>query len=427
MMVPVFVMAALLGGDFDSLMAEGRERLGTGACLDAAVSFEAAAAQVPDAEIAWVEAQTSWACAGEFARARAAGERALALNPDNAWALRGQGYALSMSGDLAGARASYEAALARRPGDAETKLGLGFVMSWMGEEDAGHALCAEAAASLPAGDPRPGECRAITATPTLWGVAASFTTLQYLSPLLLTDLSSLSLTAGVDWPADGAVWAGVTLTQTGLGYGLDAVQQATPVVHGTIRSGAFSADLGAAMVFATDSTADKAGVGLLGFGYGDATLRGTVSAAASFYGGGTRVGQVDARLDWTPEPWVSLSLGPELQIIRSAGQGQGGAQTEVLASGALTITGRPYPRLALWATGLGGMRRWPVDEAGLSVWTNEDRTVGGYRLGLDWTPWDVVGFTAAFRHDFGDEQAGVSRDYQVLGGTFGVRLTFEEN
>lgn len=418
------ILAVTLGGDFDSLMAEGRTRIAAGACVEAALAFEAAASQVPDAEIAWVEAQTAWSCAGEYARSLAAGDRALAVNPDNAWALRGQGYARSMSGDLAGARTSYEAALKRRPDDAETKLGLGFVLSWLGESDAGHALCDAAATGLPAGDPRPAQCRAIYDPSLLWGASASFTFLDYMAPLLLSDLMSVSVTAGADWVDSGAFWLGVTLTQTSLGYGLDAIQQATPVVHGTLRSGGFAANLGAALVLSTDDTADRAGVGLLSFSYGDGGLGGTLGAAASLYGDGTHVGQVNARLDWAPASWLTLSLGPELQVI-TEGAGEDG-DTEVLGSGALTITGHPHRRVALWATGLGGPRRRPVEDAGLSVWTNDDRTVGGYRVGLDWTPWDGVGFGAAFRHDFGDEQAGVSRDYQVLGGTIGVRLTFEE-
>lgn len=419
-MITVLLAASALSGSFDDQMATARERLQAGACLQAAVSYESAGAEVPDAEEAWVGAQRAWLCAGEWAKGARAGERALALNPQNAWALRGQGYALSMSGDLPGARAAYESALEKRPEDAETKLGLGFVLTWQGQDERGHALCRAAAAALPVGDPRPEECLAAGGTPMTWGASVSATYLRYTSPLILVNLSSVTVTTGVDWPEHGGVWAGATLSGSAREYDLGDYQQANPVLGGTVRFGGLAIGLAGSVVFSNESSIDKTGVVFASLGYGADGLGGWISSATSIYPGNQLVEQIDARFEWAPETWFSLSLGPELQIVKAQGR-------EVLGSGALTVTGRPHPRVALSATGLGGPRRWAVDDAGLSVWTNSDRVIGGYRAGVDWTPWDVLGLSFTFRHDFGDEQAGVSRDYQDWGGTLGVRLFFEED
>lgn len=405
----------ILALGFDAQMAAGQERLAAGACVEAATAYQAAGAEVPDAEDAWVGAQRAWLCAGEWAKAANAGSVALALNPHNAWALRGQGYALHMTGDLDGARRAYEACVALRPDDAEARLGLGFVRVAQGDVDEGHALCRGAASGLPLGDPRIDECLAPGGTPLTWGASVSATYLRYTDPYILRNVSAISFTAGVDWAA-GGLWGGATLSGSTRNFGLGDYQQANPVLGGALRIGGLTVGVAGSVLFSSEDSLDGTGLVLGSLAYRDGAFGGGVSATTSIYPN-QWVEQLDARFEWAPAPWLSLVLGPELQIIDA---------DELLASGSLSVTGRPHPRLALFATGIGGPRRWAVDDVLLSVWTNSDRVIGGYRVGVDWTPWDVFGLTLTFRHDFGDEQAGLTRDFQIWGGTLGARLFFQE-
>ena len=126
----------------------GRELLDQGLEAAAVVAFERAAQANPSAStlIAWARC---WRRAARPARARAAFERALALQPDLAEASNDLGALLAQGGDLEAAIARFRAALASTPDYPDALNNLGYALLLTGHDEEARALYEKALALQP--------------------------------------------------------------------------------------------------------------------------------------------------------------------------------------------------------------------------------------------------------------------------------------
>jgi Flp pilus assembly protein TadD/peroxiredoxin len=126
----------------------GRELMDQGLEAAAVVAFERAAQANPNASILY-RLGTLLAKSGEPGRARAAYERALALQPDLAEALNDLGALQAQAGDLDGAVARFRAALAATPDYPDALNNLGYALLVMGRGDEARPLYERAIALQP--------------------------------------------------------------------------------------------------------------------------------------------------------------------------------------------------------------------------------------------------------------------------------------
>jgi Flp pilus assembly protein TadD/peroxiredoxin len=126
----------------------GRELMDQGLEAAAVVAFERAAQANPNASTLY-RLGTLLAKSGEPARARAAYERALALQPDLAEALNDLGALQAQAGDLEGAVARFRAALAATPDYPDALNNLGYALLVVGRGDEARALYERAIALQP--------------------------------------------------------------------------------------------------------------------------------------------------------------------------------------------------------------------------------------------------------------------------------------
>ena len=126
----------------------GRELMDQGLEAAAVVAFERAAQANPNASTLY-RLGTLLAKSGEPARARAAYERALALQPDLAEALNDLGALQAQTGDLEGAVARFRAALAATPDYPDALNNLGYALLVMGRGDEARPLYERAIALQP--------------------------------------------------------------------------------------------------------------------------------------------------------------------------------------------------------------------------------------------------------------------------------------
>ncbi len=126
----------------------GRELMDQGLDAAAVVAFERAAQANPNASTLY-RLGTLLAKSGEPARARAAYERALGLQPDLAEALNDLGALQAQGGDLEGAVTRFRAALAATPDYPDALNNLGYALLVMGRGDEAKGLYERAIALQP--------------------------------------------------------------------------------------------------------------------------------------------------------------------------------------------------------------------------------------------------------------------------------------
>jgi Flp pilus assembly protein TadD len=126
----------------------GRELLDQGLESAAVAAFERAAQANPGASTLY-RLGTLLAKSGETARARAALERALALQPDLAEASNDLGALLAQDGDLDGAIGRFRAALAATPDYPDALNNLGYALLLTGQDGEARALYEKALALQP--------------------------------------------------------------------------------------------------------------------------------------------------------------------------------------------------------------------------------------------------------------------------------------
>ncbi len=156
----LFALGQPTASDPGEALQRGWLALGEARWQDARAAYLDATTRDPDNEDAWIGLMRAHLGASEPRAAIAAGERALALAPDNAWAHRFIALAYYLAADYPRARRHYEHARSASPADPLVALGLGLTLVRLGEPDPGQALCAEAARALP-DDPRVADCFAL--------------------------------------------------------------------------------------------------------------------------------------------------------------------------------------------------------------------------------------------------------------------------
>jgi Flp pilus assembly protein TadD/peroxiredoxin len=131
-----------------NVLPYGRELMDQGLDAAAVVAFERAAQANPNASTLY-RLGTLLAKSGEPAKARAAYERALALQPDLAEALNDLGALQAQGGDLEGAVTRFRAALAATPDYPDALNNLGYALLVMGRGDEAKPLYERAIALQP--------------------------------------------------------------------------------------------------------------------------------------------------------------------------------------------------------------------------------------------------------------------------------------
>ena len=126
----------------------GRELMDQGLDAAAVVAFERAAQAAPNASTLY-RLGTLLAKSGEPGRARAAYERALAMQPDLSEAMNDLGALLAQGGDLDGAVARFRAALAATPDYPDALNNLGYALLVMGQNEEARRLYERALALQP--------------------------------------------------------------------------------------------------------------------------------------------------------------------------------------------------------------------------------------------------------------------------------------
>lgn len=406
---------------YSETIADAWQRLRARAYDQAAVLYARAAELVPDSEDALLGLQLAHLSAGRWSEAATAGDRLLMLAPDSFWAHSRQAYVRYMQGQMKDARAHYLRALELDPEDTEMRLGLGLTLVALGRDAEGHAACRAAAAKLSADDARVRSCleprtRRVVITGT---VAAAFYT--YTNAFDLRDVKALTLTLSARFSMGLTLWLGATLSETVLNYQRDDYRQAAPTLGVSLKRGGWSGQLGGTVLVSSDSAVDGAAVVSGSFGYLAERFGGFLDAAVSVYPAGTAA-QLEPRFVWKPSEDVTLSAGPDIRFT-AAGL-LSSAESDVQVAGAASLSWQASPAWRLSLAGLAGPRRFAVEYGGLGVWSNNDRYLGGYRVGLAWSPLEALTVQASWRHDFGNEQSSVANDFQLLGGTLGVLLVF---
>jgi tetratricopeptide (TPR) repeat protein len=410
---------ALAAPEWQVALSEGWALLQAGDAAAAAQRYEHAAELRPDSEDAWLGLQLARIVTEEWDEAGRAGDRLLLLNPDNLWAIRRQAWVRYNQGRYPEAQAFYERALDADPADPEMLLGLGATLARQGETERGHALCARAAQALGQEDPRPAECHSIESPDRVrgWASAAAAYT-GWIGGAVFDDTLAASASAGAVWPVGIELWAGATWSRTSLGVVAEPFQQVNPVLGLAFAASGMWISAAGSYVFASDPLVDGAGVGVLALGYGADAAEVAAESVVSVYPSGPTVAQTSAWFGWAPASWLELRLGPVLTVVRTD------ADTELLPSAHMACRAHLPGGWTLEASGHGGLRRYPVEFSGMSVWTGSERTVGGYALGVGWAATRSIELGLSFRHDFGDEQAGERVDFQRVGGSFVSRFAY---
>ena len=406
------------GEDSAGLVHQAQAALAAGRAPAAADLYTRAVALDPRSEDLWVGLQRAQLLLGRYRRAAEAGEHALRINPRNLLARRGQAWARFQLGEYEAARGLYASVLAEEPDDGEMHLGLGLSLVRLGRVDDGKAACRAAGVRL-RDDARVAACLATRSPlrPDVWA-SASATLLTFAGSAFGADLSALSFAAGAHWAWGAGFWLGVSLSETSFVTATSDYRQATPVLGLTLQRAGWDARLGMAWVFSTEDSIDGTAVLLGRLGYGRGALGGRLDVAVSLYPS-FRVTQLDPMLEWSPARWVTLGVGGSASVIQRAGY-----TAEVRASLRLATTFRLPRSVTLGLSGFYGEQRYHVDAGGLSVWTGSDRWVGGYRVALSYAPAAWVSLYGELEHGFGDQQLGVTQDFQTIGGTLGVRFIF---
>ncbi len=236
--------------------------------------------------------------------------------------------------------------------------------------------------------------------------------LRYTNQWNLSQVSALTLLAGVDTPSWGG-WMAMALSQTSLNYASNDFHQSTHLAGGWARWNDLR--LGATLgQLATNSTTTD-GTWLAG---ADALwLPGTLglglSAVDTKYPS-RNVLQLDPQVVWVASPRFEAAVGAT--AIRTSGAWK--------LSGHVGATWRPFSAWDLSGLVWYGARQYAVEAGGLSVWSNDDTFWAGYRITAAWRALDKLALEATWLHDLGSAQGGLTHDFQLLGGTVGVRASF---
>ncbi|MFC1706513.1 hypothetical protein ACFL59_06770 [Planctomycetota bacterium] len=226
---------------------------------------------------------------------------------------------------------------------------------------------------------------------------------------------------GADWSDSLGFYGGTSVSESTYIGSIDDYQQVTTAAGARITLGDWWGSLGFAWVAASHDSVDGTRVFLASVGTRQGMWGGALSASASVYPE-ARVLQLDPGVQVHPFEWLSLGLGPSFTLVRDDLYQDGG--TELLAALRAGATVSLSDHLTVSLSGFFGRERYRVEASGLSVWTGSERYTGGYGLACTATPLPHLTIALGFEHRFADEQYGWDSDFQSLGGTLSVQVTF---
>lgn len=392
---------------FAASMQQGWQALQAERWEDARRAYEAAAADVPRSEDAWIGLMRARLGMKDLRGAAKAGERALSLAPENLWAHRFLALTRYLLGEYERARVHYErvrVADAAGASDPLIALGLGLTLVRLGEVENGHRLCREAKTAL-GDDERVLACLALgeQSGPRL-GAMTSVSILRGLDNQV-ADISAFTALASATWAPTWSLRAGVTLSRAELGGA--SVDQASPLLGVAVGGKAWSMSLAGVLLTANDATdltpivwgraaygSDRLGVWLTSaLSFYDGEGLGVVTAANGFgdrgqggFGAGAgsevtamsvasapgTVYQLAAGLTLARPGVLLVAFGPELLVVSDE------LLISVHASARVLFGSSAWLDLA----GHYGTRSYAVDAAGLAVWSSAERQRAGTRVGF---------------------------------------------
>ena len=403
------------------LLAGGWEALGADDFDGAARWYTRATRAQPRSEDAWLGLQRSHLGAGRFDEALAAGETALAIDPESYWALSRQAFAHALRGDQGAARTLYERALVASPGDAGAMLGLGFALAEQGEAADARGWC-ERAGAAGAEPARVDACVAFARREEVRVTGgASLTAMGFSGDAPLSDLVALTVRGAVELPQGLGVWVGATLSDGTLASDASSYEQTTVVAGLTGVAGDWAFGAGVAHVTTSEDSSDGTTVLTARIGHGTGAWSGALSAAVSLYPDAT-VLQLDPVLAWRPNGAWTLTIGPSIEVLRDDAYGDG--ETEWLVAGRASLTHRLTDALSVSGNAFVGAERYRVESAGLSVWTGSERYTAGYGASIGYSVAPGWTLSAGVDQRFGDQVAGEDADLSALSGTLGLGFEF---
>lgn len=406
---------------FDSVIRDAWLSL----CLEdykaAESGYRRAAALRPDSMDARLGLQLVYLRQENWTAAKSAGLLALKMDKNNYWAASRYAYTLFMSGDFDGAATWYEALLEKFPDDLEMLLGMGFARIRLGQIEEGKKLCHRAERISPE-DPRVKEClREQKVDRFQFGADGRFSYLRYVYPATIEDIKYTTLTAWGLLPSGLLLWGGAGFTQASMPNATSDYYHIPAILGIGYRKPKWSLDASGGYLFSNNAYSDGTGLARLAGafvpGKFGGALRGDVSIYPDFF-----VVQLGASLLLKPIERIELSVGPEVILVSDESKAvtQGQAGWGVVASGHVGATLVVHRMIALMVTGFGGPQTRMVEASGLSIWTNDDRFMGGYTLGIRFQ--GVAHFCAdlAFVHYIGVERQGLSNNFHLPGVSVGL-------
>jgi tetratricopeptide (TPR) repeat protein len=392
----------------------------------AEANYRRAAQMIDGSADPWLGLQLVALQRQDWRAAQAAGEKALAADPDNYWATARDAFAVYMQGSYAAAETLYRRALQLRPDEPEMLLGLGFTRIRRGAVAEGRGLCEQARAKLGA-DPRVDECLAMAPAPKTTGaVTASATYLQYTHPWDLRDVENITATGAVTFPVGVSPWAGVSYSRSVLNYTVDNFWQWEPVVGVEYHPGRWWLGGSGAWLISNEADVNTTKTVALRAGYDGAPAGAAGAVAASFYPS-FAVFQADAEAVFRIARRAVIGVGPEIIAVgahQQDGPVPGPVREETLASGHVYVRWQVVGPLTLSASGFYGRRRHAVDDSGVSIWSSDDLFAGGYDAGLAVSAGRYLQITLDFQQSFGIQQEYLQHNFSLLGGTLGLQANF---
>jgi tetratricopeptide (TPR) repeat protein len=365
--------------------------------------------------------------AGKWKEALAAGDRVLALESDNYWAIARNALAWYMRGKYALARVEYTKALKIASDNPEMLLGLGFTRIHQGAFAEGRNLCLKAAEKIGT-DQRVVQClKMAEGSGKLESISQVSTTyMQYTDPWNLENIQSISATSALNWPAGYGLWTGGSISETARRYESDDFQQTAVALGGSLSKNGWAARASGAWIYSSDEDIDDAPVAVIGAGRlwekADIHLMASGIVYQDF-----NVYHFKAPIGYSPTQKLRFLLRPELILVGEHDveiPDEKSIDAENLISWHAEVLWSPTAAADLFASAFYGQRRYAVDASGLSVWTGDDLFIAGYDLGCAINIGRYFQPFAYAHYQIGAQQGYRDHDFSLWGGTLGFKLTF---
>ncbi|MEE9383002.1 MAG: hypothetical protein V3V08_06260 [Nannocystaceae bacterium] len=239
----------------------------------------------------------------------------------------------------------------------------------------------------------------------------------YIRPWNVDRFETAVASIGVTLPSGVGVWAGAGFAQAHLRYAAQDFWQANPVAGMTYGARKTYVGASASWLFTSAEEIQHTKVLAAYADYAEVWFGGGLGLSSSIYPD-LLVLVAHPRLHIASGKNVRATVGAKLTLLRGEPDtAQNG--TEFLPSGTAALSWVLGSRLTLSGGGFAGPQAYTVSDGGLWVWASSDRFAGGYFVGGAVVIGKKASYTlgASFSHRFGQSQAGLAHDFQILGGT----------